>query len=202
VLLVAAQVRRTNLLPTGAGTLTDQPPTSRSTAQFVYDPANPTPSIGGRLLSVAGGRHNDARLSSRDDVVCFDSAPLDEDQHVIGYPVIELTHATDIAYADVFVRLSEVSRGGRSRNVGEGFIRLDPENRSDAVHLRLDGIAHRFRTGSRIRLLVAGGSHPRFARNLGTGEPLATATTLRPCTHTIAFGAGTRLRLPIAGDRR
>ncbi len=35
-------------------------------------------------------------------------------------------------------------------------------------------IAHRFRAGSRIRVLIAGGSHPRFARNLGTGEPLLT----------------------------
>lgn len=31
----------------------------------------------------------------------------------------------------------------------------------------------------RIRVQVASGAFPRYARNLGTGEPRATATTLR-----------------------
>ena len=39
--------------------------------------------------------------------------------------------------------------------------------------------AHRFRAGSRIRLIVAGGSFPQYARNLGTGENPVTGATLR-----------------------
>ena len=38
--------------------------------------------------------------------------------------------------------------------------------------------AHRFRRGHRIRVQVSSGAFPRFARNPGTGEPHATATTL------------------------
>jgi predicted acyl esterase len=38
--------------------------------------------------------------------------------------------------------------------------------------------AHRFAAGHRIRLQVSSGAHPRYARNPGSGEPLATATTL------------------------
>ena len=38
--------------------------------------------------------------------------------------------------------------------------------------------AHRFRRGHRLRLQVSSGAHPRYARNTGSGEPLATATTL------------------------
>jgi hypothetical protein len=51
----------------------------------------------------------------------------------------------------------------------------------------------------RIRLMIAGGSHPRFGRNSGTDEPVLTGTTLRPSKHTIAHGAGgiSRLRLPV-----
>ena len=30
--------------------------------------------------------------------------------------------------------------------------------------------------GDRLRLLIASGAHPRYARNHGTGEPQATAT--------------------------
>jgi putative CocE/NonD family hydrolase len=187
----------TIMFPQAQGTLTNERPTDTATAaQFIYDPANPTPSTGGRLLSPGAGRRNDTKLAARNDVLCFDSAPLGEDLQVIGCPVMELSHTTDIPHADVFVRLSEVSRRGRSRNVGEGFIRLDPQNRMDSVRLQFDGIAHRFKASNRIRLLIAGGSHPRFARNLGTDEPLATATTLRPCTHIITFGESTRLHLP------
>ncbi|MEU0110367.1 hypothetical protein ABZ313_34100 [Streptomyces sp. NPDC006251] len=54
------------------------------------------------------------------------------------------------------------------------------------------------RSGHRIRLLTAGGSHPRYARNEGTGEPPGTGRELRPCTHTAHHdrGAVSRLLLP------
>ena len=41
------------------------------------------------------------------------------------------------------------------------------------------GTAYRFRPGHRIRLQVSSGAHPLYARNLGTGEPPTTATTMR-----------------------
>ena len=95
----------------------------------------------------------------------------------------------------MFVRVSEVDAKGRSRNVSDGYRRGTPT--SGTVTIELDAVAHRFRAGSRIRVLVAGGSHPRFARNLGTGEPLVTGRRLRPATHTVHLGDGaSRLRLP------
>jgi predicted acyl esterase len=39
--------------------------------------------------------------------------------------------------------------------------------------------ANTFKAGHRIRLQVASGAHPLFARNAGTGEPLATGSNLR-----------------------
>ena len=70
------------------------------------------------------------------------------------------------------------------------------------VRIELDAVAHRFPAGSRIRVLVAGGSHPRFARNLGTDEPPITGRRLVPATHTVHHGDGgtSRLVLP-AGPR-
>jgi hypothetical protein len=38
--------------------------------------------------------------------------------------------------------------------------------------------AHQFSPGHRIRLQVSSGAHPRYARNPGSGEPLAAASTL------------------------
>ena len=113
-------------------------------------------------------------------------------------PYVELAHAADIAYADVFVRLSEVDAKDRSHNVSDCFIRLGP-TRSSPLRVDLDAVAHRFRAGHRIRLMVAGGSHRRFARNLGTGEPPLTARRLVRSTHTVAHGRGgtSRLVLPV-----
>ncbi|MGX9105128.1 CocE/NonD family hydrolase C-terminal non-catalytic domain-containing protein [Escherichia coli] len=42
--------------------------------------------------------------------------------------------------------------------------------------MRLAPTAYRFAKGHRLRIQVSGGAFPRFARNLGTGEPHATAT--------------------------
>ncbi|MDZ7884640.1 MAG: CocE/NonD family hydrolase C-terminal non-catalytic domain-containing protein [Mycobacterium sp.] len=65
----------------------------------------------------------------------------------------------------------------------------------DPLRLDLDPIAHRFAAGSRIRVSIAGGSHPRFARNPGTGEPVWSASRLLRATHEI--GPGSRLILPV-----
>ena len=50
-------------------------------------------------------------------------------------------------------------------------------------------IAHRFAAGHRIRLQVSSGAHPRYARNPGTGEDAATATTLAPVDIQLLHGA-------------
>ena len=70
------------------------------------------------------------------------------------------------------------------------------------VHRRCGSSWTRSRTGSGpatgFGSLVAGGSFPRFARNLGTGEPTSTGTGLVPSTHVVAH-VGSRLVLPVAG---
>jgi putative CocE/NonD family hydrolase len=164
---------------------------------FAYNPADPTPSVGGRLLSFDAGYRDDGQLAARTDVLAFTSGPLDADLYVTGNPVIELAHHSDNPHFDVFVRLSEVDEKGRSRNVSDGFQRFT-DNPDVPIRLELDAVAHRFRTGTRLRVLIAGGAHPRFARNLGTGEPPITGHRMVPSTHTVRHGAGglSRLVLP------
>jgi putative CocE/NonD family hydrolase len=168
---------------------------------FVYDPTDPTPSVGGRLLAFDAGYRDDGRLASRADVLAFTSGPLDADLYVTGNPIVELAHHSDNPHFDVFVRLSQVDDEGRSRNISDGFQRFT-QNPDGPIRLELDAIAHRFRAGNRLRVLVAGGAHPRFARNLGTGEPPITGHRMAPSTHTVHHGAGglSRLLLPATAD--
>jgi uncharacterized protein len=171
------------------------PPDTAPSSTFIYNPADPTPTVGGRLLSPEGGYRNDTGLAQRADVLSFTGDSLSRDLYVVGRPVIELSHSCDNLYNDLFVRMSEVDAKGRSHNVSDGY-RCGTAG-SGTVSIDLDAIAHRFRAGSRIRVLVAGGSHPRFARNLGTGEPFLTGRRLQPAKHTVHLGAGaSRLVLP------
>jgi predicted acyl esterase len=94
----------------------------------------------------------------------------------------------------VFVRVSEVDSKGKSRNVSDGYRRLAEP--TDHVSLELDAISHRFRAGTRIRVVIAGGCHPRFDRNLGGGEPSSTGSGLTPSTHEVHFGTS-RIVLPV-----
>lgn len=166
-------------------------------SRFTYQPADPTPTIGGRLLSTKSGYREDTALAARPDVLAFTGEPLPADLYTVGTPVIELAHHSDNPHHDVFVRVSEVDAQGRSRNVSDGYRRFTAT--TDAVlRIELDAVAHRFAAGSRIRVLIAGGSHPRYARNLGTGEPAVSGRTLRPATQTVTHDDRSRLILPAA----
>ncbi|MFF5294414.1 CocE/NonD family hydrolase [Paractinoplanes globisporus] len=165
-------------------------------ASFTFDPADPTPTVGGPLLD-GGGYVDDGPLATRPDVLAFTGPALGAALEVQGAPMIELAHRTDNPHADLFVRLSEVDPAGRSRNVTEGYRRLAPDRDQDApVRLRLLPVAHRFAAGSRLRVLIAGGCYPQFSRNLGTDENPGTGTKLVPSTHTITLGPS-RLVLPV-----
>lgn len=171
-------------------------------AQFTFDPHDPTPTMGGGLLS-GGGYVDDSPLARRADVLSFDLA-VDEDVEVIGRPRVELLHSSDNPHVDVFVRLSEVNAKGASRNLCEVYKRLDPSRaqpgQTVTVQLELSPVAHRFKKGTKLRLLVAGGNFPHYSYNLGSGEPQASGTTLRPATHIIQTGGegGSKFVLPVS----
>ncbi|MGQ4618856.1 CocE/NonD family hydrolase [Nocardia sp. R7R-8] len=165
--------------------LREQPCEAPASASFTYDPNDPTPSVGGRLMFSRGGYQDDRELAAREDTLVFTGSALEAPLEIAGAPVVHLAHDSDNPHADVFVRLSDVDPKGRSTNVSEGFVRLGPSTGSGALRLELDPVAHRFAAGHRIRLIIAGGSHPRFERNLGTGADPATSTEMAPSHRTI-----------------
>ncbi|ULR48310.1 CocE/NonD family hydrolase [Streptomyces deccanensis] len=174
-------------LHAGGGLLADEP-SDGAPSTYLYDPADPTPTLGGPLLTLDAGSKDNAELESRPDVLTFTTEPLTAPLEIMGTPVVELAHTRSNPHADVFVRLCDVDLKGVSRNVAEGLLRLDPTSpleRVQTVRVRLDACAHQVKAGHRIRLLIAGGSHPRYARNEGTGELPGTGSELRPCTHTV-----------------
>jgi putative CocE/NonD family hydrolase len=154
--------------------------------RYTYDPADPTPSLGGPTLL---GRHavvDNRPLESRADVLSYTTAALSEPLEAIGPVAVELWLRASSRFFDVFARLCDVDRRDASWNVCDALINVGPE-RSEPIG---DGVwrvlidlwptAHRFAAGHRIRLQVSSGAYPRYARNPGTGEDPAIATMLAP----------------------
>ncbi|MFC4020147.1 CocE/NonD family hydrolase [Micromonospora sp. GCM10011542] len=168
------------------GELAARPPTSAPPDEIRYDPADPTPSLGGPLLvAQRAGRVDNWPVEARPDVLTYTSAPLRRPVEVIGPVRAEIHVRSELAHLDVFVRLCDVDTRGRSWNVCDGLVRVAPGRFPvDAsgvlrVPVPLWPTAYRFAAGHRLRVQVAGGAHPRWARNPGTGAPLGAAVTLR-----------------------
>jgi predicted acyl esterase len=106
-------------------------------------------------------------------------------------------HVADPPHADLFVRLCDVGPDGRAHNVTDGMRRRDPAD--GPITIELDPCFHWVAAGHRLALLVAGGAHPRFLRNNGTGEPPADAVGLVAVIHRIRGGL---LTLPITDDHQ
>ena len=170
-------------------------------AAFTFDPAAPTPSVAGPTLTARRPVLDNAEHEQRPDVLTYTSAALGEAFEIAGAVGVQLEVSADNGHHDVFARLCDVDQHGRSWNVCDRMTRLTPErplpgaDGRRTVRLQLWPSAHRFASGHRIRLQVSGGAHPRYARNLGAGEPLATGTQLRQATITIHH-SGSCLSLP------
>lgn len=176
---------------------TKRPAADSQSMSFTFNPASPTPTMGGPRLA-RGGRVDDSAYASRSDLLVYTSAPLTEEVKIMGRPIVELTHSTDIPYADLWLRLSEVDSDGVSHNLSENWQALDGVDRQDGrISLTLADRAHVFKEKTCIRVIVAGGSFPLIARNPGTGVNRTQAAELRPVTHTVRHGNGiSKLILP------
>jgi putative CocE/NonD family hydrolase len=165
------------------GGLHPRPPVRSPPDRYRYDPADPTPSVGGSLLARGGPRDN-RTLERRGDVLVFTSARLVRDLEIAGPVSARLHVRSTLEHTDFFVRLCDVGPSGRSRNICDGLVRLTEGSWDRAadgvarVDVELWPAAHAFRRGHRLRVQVSSGAHPRFARNLGGGEPFGSASVM------------------------
>ncbi|TDC61152.1 CocE/NonD family hydrolase [Actinomadura sp. GC306] len=172
--------------------------------EFTYDPLDPTLTVGGPLLSPGkGGQRDNRRAERRHDVTVLTGAPLERDLDIIGPVSATVYVRTDTGHGDLFLRLCDVGPDGVSRNVTDGILRLDPDDAPDGgvarAKIEMHPTAYRFRRGHRLRVMLAGGAFPRFARNLGTGEHLGKAVAPRSTHYEIHCGAAypSALHLPV-----
>lgn len=162
---------------------------------YKYDPADPTPARGGPSFNPANaGEKDQSPIEAREDVLVFTTAALREELFIAGEVTLELEVDVGSRSADFIGRLCDVSPEGLSLNRCEGLTRVHGPGRQ-RVSIGLGSTCCLFGQGHAIRLQVCSGAHPRWMRNLQTGEePLATATQMEAATHSVL--AGSVLRLP------
>jgi putative CocE/NonD family hydrolase len=186
-------------LRAGGALSPDGPRPDEPADRYVYDPADPVPTVGGvnSVLTMTQGAQTPIRpgpldqrvLEARDDVLVYTSEPLERDLTVIGPVETVLYAASSARDTDFVVRLCDVYPDGRSIFLTEGIIRaryrLSVEGESTELlepgepaeyRIRCYPVANVFRRGHRIRLDVTSSSFPRFSRNLNTGEDVGTGT--------------------------
>jgi hypothetical protein len=187
-----------------SGPPTADPSTDLAPDRYRYDPADPTPAVGGvRMVRDGAGRVDNTTLEARPDVLTYTTAPLGSDVEVVGEVSAQIWFRSSLPHADVFVRLCDVDPDGKSWNVCDGLTSLSAADQVTAVTVRLWPTAHRFTAGHRIRVQVSSGSFPRFARNPGTGEPRAAAARLLAADQSIYHDPGhpSAITLPVRSVR-
>ncbi len=188
----------------GDGSLSTIAPRSESSDHYLYDPADPAPTIGGPLCCDSKHLHPGPRdqrpVEARDDVLVYSTPALAQDLEVTGPVRLELFAGSSAADTDFTAKLVDVAPDGFAQNLTEGIIRAryrDSQeqptflNPGQVYKLAIDvwATSNVFRKGHRIRLEVSSSNFPRFDRNMNTGEDNATARKSASATNNIYHDA-------------
>lgn len=162
------------------GRLTQQLPGSEAPDEYVHDPYDPIPTIGGhggfgRMWEM--GPLDQRPSESR--TLTFTTDVLKQDLEVVGEIRTRFFASSSAVDTDFVLTLTDVYPNGNSALLRQNAIRaryrLSVESESLLTpgkiyefNLTLDGIANVFKAGHRIRLGIASSSFPAYLPNPGT----------------------------------
>jgi putative CocE/NonD family hydrolase len=188
----------------GDGTLGTAPPgEAESSTTYTFDPTHPVPTLGGNVSArvkdgaydqrerpdFVGSRPPYLPLSSRRDVVVFQTEPLAEAVEVVGPITVTLYVSSSAVDTDFTVKLVDVYPpspdfpSGFDMNLTDAIMRASYRNGRPTRALITPGqvyeltirpfpTANLFKKGHRIRIDVSSSNFPRWDVNPNTGEPL------------------------------
>jgi hypothetical protein len=180
------------------GSLSSDPAATVGSVKYTYDPAKPTPMLGGGSIpfvcSTKGhcGTSDQLSREKRDDVVVFDSEELHADLPVVGDIRAKLFVSSSAVDTDFVVTLSDLSPGVLGSSFGKksmlvryGAVRMrwrrgdmnQSEPMSPEIIYEIDvdlmTVAYIFPRGHTIRLDVSSAAAPFYnpSKNNGKFEP-------------------------------
>jgi predicted acyl esterase len=165
---------------TAVGGLDPQPPATAMTREYDYDPANPVPTRGGKVILLPNPGPRDQRaVEMRPDVLVFSTPPLTEPLEVTGRISVRLYAATSAKDTDFTAKLTDVYPDGRSMLLTDGIVRaryrlslekevpITPGERT-AYDIDLWSTSIVFNRGHQIRVAISSSNSPRFEPNSNT----------------------------------
>jgi uncharacterized protein len=182
----------------GGGTLSTAAPVEEKPDQYVYDPNDAVPTIGGPLccgaLPTGIGPEDQRPAEARGDVLVFSTPAFAQSTEVTGPISLDLYVSSSAVDTDFTGKLVDVWPNGFAQNLTEGILRLryrnsqeKPElgNPGEIYHITVDlwATSNVFLTGHKLRLEVSSSNFPRFDRNLNTGEAQARGTHMVKATN-------------------
>jgi hypothetical protein len=198
----------------GSGSLSAAPPGSESPDHYMYDPANPVPTIGGPLCCDSGhlppGPRDQRPVEARDDVLIYSTPAFARDTEITGPVSLEFFAKSTAVDTDFTAKLVDVAPDGFAQNLTEGIIRARYRDSQEKPALMNPGQVYKltidlwstsnvFLRGHELRLEVSSSNFPRFDRNLNTGEARGAGEHYAPATNTIYHDAEhpSALMLPV-----
>ena len=198
----------------GNGVLSTVSPGEEPVDVFLYNPANPVPTMGGALCCnsyfVANGAFEQKEIEAREDVLVYTTPPLEREVEVTGPVTVTLWAATSATDTDFTAKLVDVCEDGCARNLTDGIIRARYRDSTAAPQLLESGKAYRytidlwatsnvFKAGHRIRVEISSSNFPRFDRNTNTGNTIAEDTEFKPALQTVLHNAqhSSHISLPL-----
>jgi predicted acyl esterase len=167
----------------GAGeTLSTEEPAAEAPDEYIYDPKDPTPTVGGSIVSYVypTGSVDVSAVQARSDVLTYTTPPLEHDLDVVGPLRLVLYASSSASDTDFVARLSDVFPDGRAVQLQNGLLRaryrniesgpepLDP-GRTYRFEIDMWATANRFRSGHRLRIDISSADFPRLDRNTNRG---------------------------------
>jgi putative CocE/NonD family hydrolase len=184
----------------GGGTLSAVAPAEERPDQYVYDPSDAVPTIGGPLcceaLPTGIGPQDQRPAEARSDVLVYTTPAFAKDTEVTGPVSLDLYVSTSAVDTDFTGMLVDVWPNGFAQNLTSGILRLRYRNSPEKPELANPGetyditmnlwaTSNVFLAGHKLRLEVSSSNFPRFDRNLNTGEEQAAATRMIKATNVI-----------------
>ena len=168
----------------GDGKLADTIKQMAPKDQFVYDPMNPVPALGGGVCcnkgAALGGSYDQRSIEARQDVLVYTSEILDNEFEVTGNvrPIIYVS--SDVKDTDFTVKLVDVHPDGTAYNVDDTIFRARyregyykqvfmQENQIYEIKPTPMSTSHAFKQGHRVRIEISSSKFPQYMRNLNTG---------------------------------
>ena len=214
------------------GRLGPEKPPDNPPLRYLFDPRNPVPTLGGNVssqgtLMFQGAADQRCRpdfwlcsdskpLSARNDVLVFQTPPLEAPIEVTGRLIVKLWASSSALDTDFTAKLIDVYPpnrdfpGGVDLNIADSIVRARYRHGPEKADLLKPGVPEEFTiemyptslvfaSGHRIRLDISSSNFPRFDVNPNTGEPLNDNRRWQTAENTVYLDARhpSRIELPV-----